>query len=398
MPKTLKRWMLMCGAAALLGTVMSIAPSEPAQAQFGISIHGIGINFGHRYRGPRYGSRHRAPRGKVRSNDDDNSSSNDNAGRSSKTETVLASLGAPSSAEQGRVLKGISASPVLGVVGSTKDLTEVGKPISRETERDYTAGIELIIKAVEQARDKRLTTPGDVTAHSLEQSLERAYKNAKLDEFERFLAESWTSERIRVMILNRVLVDLNSLIGTSTRGNTGGNAPMEALDSLVSRAAEAVYRRVFETSELLAASRASTQFIQRLYQSSAGAVDDRTREVADSLVKRGSSATIARYEGLLRSDENSYAYRYRAQRIIYDCLSKNMERLSSNETSTKTPEEMQNKITEISAETCDAWLAYQFGTPGQKLKPQPPMPLRAVWTEKGPKDDPSMYGRSLSTF
>lgn len=393
----LKRWLVTCGAVALVGAAMNVGSPEPAQAQFGISIGGfpIGINLGRGYRGSRYGGRHRGSRHGARRKDDDASSNDDNS-RPSKGEKdkVLASLGAPSSNEQSRVLKDISASPVLGVVGSTKDLNEVGTPTSKEKDRDYTAGIEAIIKRFENAQDKRITTPGDVTAHGIEQSLEKAIKNAKLDEFERFLAESWTSERMRVMILDRVYTDMNSLF----RGNTRGNAPMEALDSLIQRAAEAVYRRIFETSELLAANRASTQFIQRLYQASAGAIDDQTREIADSLVKRASSGTLARYDGLLRNDENSYAFRYRAQRIVYDCLSENMERLSSGETRVATAGEIEQRIAKASASTCDVWLANQFGKPGEKLKPQKPMPLRVVWSVNGPKDDPSMYGRSLSTF
>src|SRR5205807_1008771 len=80
-------------------------------------------------------------------------------------------------------------------------------------------------------------------------SLERAVKNAKLDVFERFVNEAWTSERLRVLILERVLSDLPPLF----EGTNRGKAPMEALDSLIQRSADAVYRRIFETSELLAA-------------------------------------------------------------------------------------------------------------------------------------------------
>ena len=95
-------------------------------------------------------------------------------------------------------------------------------------------------------KDKRVTTPGDVTQHGIEQSLERAIKNAKLDRFESFLGENWSSERLRTKVLDRVLAELDSLF----KGNSRGYAPMQELDSLIDRAAQSTYRRVFEVSEL----------------------------------------------------------------------------------------------------------------------------------------------------
>ena len=88
-----------------------------------------------------------------------------------------------------------------GVVGSTKDLPGGRpEPQSKEDDRDYTQALERIIKRLRaRRRTSACTTPGDATAHGIEQSLMRAIKAAKLDEFERFAAESWTSERIRVL-------------------------------------------------------------------------------------------------------------------------------------------------------------------------------------------------------
>ena len=81
-----------------------------------------------------------------------------------------------------------------------------------------------------------------MTAYAIERSLDTAFKNAKLDQFERFVNEAWTSERLRVLILGRVLIDLPLF-----DGNNRGRASMEALDGLIQRAAEATYRRIFET-------------------------------------------------------------------------------------------------------------------------------------------------------
>ena len=79
-------------------------------------------------------------------------------------------------------------------------------------------------------------------------------------------------------------------------------------------------------SELLAANRAANQFIQRLYQTTSGRVDPKTLEVADTLVRRGASPTLANYNLLLSKDDQGYTFNYRAQRIVYDCLSAHCKR------------------------------------------------------------------------
>ena len=109
---------------------------------------------------------------------------------------------------------------------------------------------------------------------------------------------------------------------------------------------------------------------------------------------------MARYDTLLSVDDNSYAYHYRAQRIIYDCLSENIERISRGELRVATAEEMEQRIKKASAAECDPWLASQFGTPGpgSRVKAQPPVPLRVVWSGSGPIDDPSMYNARANKF
>jgi hypothetical protein len=127
-------------------------------------------------------------------------------------------------------------------------------------------GIKTIIDKFTSNQDlpenRRVTTPGDVTAHAIEQSLDAAIKNAKLGTFETFLGENWTGERLRVKVLEQVLAEIDRLF----EGNNRGYAPMGQLDNLIQHAAQSTYRRVFEVSELLAANRSSALFMQRLYQ------------------------------------------------------------------------------------------------------------------------------------
>jgi len=398
--------LLSCGIAALIAAALVGRP-EPAQAQFGISIGGfpIGINI-HGYRGYRGGyrggRRHRGSPGNAEDRADDSA-------RPGKPEKVVASAGAPSSTEQTKVLQQIASSAVVSDVGSTKDLNEVGQQsvAQKDRNRDYTLRITEIIDAFKKAEKKgrddarnearregrsgdlRDLTSGDVTAHAIEQSLDRAVKNAKLDTFERFVNEAWTSERLRVAILERVQAELSPLF----EGNNRGKAPMEALDSLIQRAGEQVYRRIFETSELLAANRSSSQFMQRLYQAHGALVDSELRESADAMLYKASLSALARYETAMRRDANGYALRYRAQRIVFDCLSENTEKLTSSERKRATLGEIEYRIANASTSICANWLEEQFGSEKGELKPQKPMPIRVIWSAEGPKDDPSMYGR-----
>lgn len=400
-----KGWLVTCGLAALVAAAF-VGQPEPARAQFGISIGGFGINL-HGYRGYRGsrgyrgGRRHRGSRdggGEETSQKDDS-----RPGKPDKADKVVASAGAPSSTQQTEVLKKIASSAVVTDVGSTKDLNEVGQQkVANDKNRDYTTKIAEIIlefkqqekKGRDQARhesrgETRELTAGDVTAHAIEQSLEKAVKNAKLDVFERFVNEAWTSERLRVLILTKVFADLRPLFD----GNNRGKAPMEALDSLIQRDAEAIYRRIFETSELLAANKSSALFMQRVYQTHGALVDNDLRESAGGMLAKASLAAVARYETAMRRDANGYALRYRAQRIVFDCLSDNVEKITSSETKIATVGEIESRIANASTSLCSAWLENQFGSEKGDLKLQKPMPMRVIWSEEGPKDDPSMYGR-----
>ena len=310
------------------------------------------------------------------------------------TKEVVASLGALSGPEQIEVLAKIDQTEVVKVVGTTKALDEVGKTVSNDEGRDYTKKITAIVahfkELAEKADDK---ARGDITEHAIEQSLDKAFKNAKLDTFESFLGENWSAERLRVMVIERVDVELPRL----SNGNNQGNTPMDALDRLIQRAAESVYRRIFETSELLAANRGSALFVQRLYQTHGRLVDGQLREVTDHLITQASSAAVAKFEAQMRRDENGFALRYRAQRIVFDCLSENVVKITSSETAIATVGEIERRMLDTSTSTCVSWLDKQFGT-GDSVNPQKPMPLRVVWSASGPKDDPSMYGRAAGSF
>ncbi|HEY6259564.1 MAG TPA: hypothetical protein VIY51_27630 [Xanthobacteraceae bacterium] len=396
-------WKATCCGAALLALGSFMAP-EPAHAQFGgislggggrirLNLGGLGIGIGGGGGGG--GERHsRSSRRESSSGDDSSSQSTSNSKSDARNERVLASIGAPPSSVQTAVLKSVVSSGLLGVVGSTQDLSKVGQTSSKDDDRDWTGRIQRIVDRFKREQDKRITTPGDVTEHAIEQSLDSAFKNAKLDTFESFLGENWSAERLRVRILDRVWAELPHLFD----GNNRGNAPMQDLNNLIQHAAESVYRRIFEVSELLAANRSSALFVQRLYQTHGALVDDQLREAADGMIVKASNAAIGKFEGALRRDENGFALRYRAQRIVFDCLSENVDRITSSETSIATAGEIEHRIDTTARAECTAWLENQFGTQARGVNPQVPMPLRVIWSASGPKDDPSMYSRPRGTF
>ena len=114
-------------------------------------------------------------------------------------------------------------------------------------------------------------------------------------------------------------------------GNSRG-APMQELDQLIQHAAQATYRRLFELSELMAANRGSALFVQRLYQTHGSHANDQLREDATDMITHTANAAVGKFETALRQNENGYALRYRAERIVFDCLSDNVEKISSSET------------------------------------------------------------------
>jgi hypothetical protein len=304
---------------------------------------------------------------------------------------ALAALAPPTTSEEQAILKSVVPSQSLGAVGASDDLNQIGKDDNAEANRDYTGRIDDLIKRIQQAQNAQHSTKeGDVTEHAILEALETSIRDANLIKFETFLGENWSPERLRVMILDRVQNEIGSLFDGTNRGQV----TMNDLDLIIKKAANGVYARLFETSELLAANRSSTLFVQRLYQTHGDLVSGEVRETAEQLLLDASASGVAPLEPLLRRDPNAFALRYRAQRIIYDCLSDNVEEISSSESGMANSAEISKGVLDVTQQQCAKWVAAQLLEGGGKIKPQDPMPLRVIWTADGPKDDPSMYGRA----
>ena len=305
---------------------------------------------------------------------------------------ALATLAPPTTQEEQVILKSLRPGKSLGAVGASDDLDQIGKDQNVDANRDYTTRIDDVIKRIQQAQSAQHSTKeGDVTEHAILEALNTSIHDAKLFRFETFLGENWSPERLRVMILDQVLNELGGLFDGTNRGAV----TMNDLNSIISKSARNVYSRLFETSELLAANRSSTLFLQRLYQTHGDLVNGDVRESAEQLLAEASAAGVAPLDPSLRRDPNAFALRYRAERIIYDCLTDNVEAMTSSESGMAPSAEINKHVLEVTDQQCAKWASAQLIDPDGKVRPQDPMPLRVIWTSKGPNDDdPSMYGRA----
>jgi hypothetical protein len=304
---------------------------------------------------------------------------------------ALASLAPPTTQQEQAMLKSVTPSQSLGTVGASDDLDQIGKDEDVEAGRDYTGRIDQLIKRIQVAQNAQHSTKeGDVTEHAILEALESSIRESNLTKFETFLGENWSPERLRVMILDRVENEIGGLFDGTNRGAV----TMNDLDLMIKKAAKNVYARLFETSELLAANRSSTLFVERLYQTHGDLVNGEVRESAEQLLADAAASGVEPLEPSLRRDPNAFALRYRAQRIIYDCLSDNVEAISSSESGMATPAEISKGVRDVTKEQCAKWVSAQLIGEDNKVKPQEPLPLRVIWSAEGPKDDPSMYGRA----
>ena len=302
---------------------------------------------------------------------------------------------APTAAEQQATLRSVTLSHSLRSAGASGDADQIGEDEKAEANRDYTSRVDDLIARIKQAHSAQHSTMKlDVTEHAILESLETSIREANLVKFETFLDENWSAERLRIMILDRVQNEIGTLFEGANRDDT----TMNNIDQIIRKAADNVYARLFEMSELLAANRSSALFVQRLYQTHGDFLDDEVRKSADQSLSDASASGVAPLEPLLQGNPNSFALRYRAERIIYDCLSDNVEAISSIDSGVATWREIIKGVADVTQQQCSKWLSAQLIGADGKIKSQDPMPQRAVWSAQGPMDDPSMYERATDHF
>jgi hypothetical protein len=191
------------------------------------------------------------------------------------------------------------------------------------------------------ARDDRAGKASEisqVTAGEVTREAEEAYKQERLYDFERLAGELWTRERLIVRIIDRSRLELPPYFqGVGAKGPS-----MEDLKKVFARVAREVYSRGLEVSEVAGVSQSFDRFIRTIYEKSGksnlhlwtdGADGRYERFVTAALgavprqkfIKEGASQAIDPL-GL----ERQFKFRFRARRVIFDCLSSNYVSLVGN--------------------------------------------------------------------
>ena len=301
----------------------------------------------------------------------------------------LAKLAPPSAHDQMALLKNVNASDSLGAVGSSDDQDTSNNAATDEAERDYTTMVDQLMQTLKQ-RIGDSDHQGDVTETAVMDALTEAILQAKLARFETFIGENWSAERLRSLIIKRVSDEMGGLF----EGNNRGAVSMADLDMMIKKAAREVYGRLFETSELLASNRSATLFVQRLYQARGDLVKGDVREDTEELLLKASSDGVSHFQDKFARADHPYTLIYRAKRIIFDCLSDNVELITASGAGMASTAEIEKRLLNADKNQCQKWVSNQMMGPDGGLKQQEPLPLRVIWTSEGPKDDPSMYGHA----
>lgn len=320
---------------------------------------------------------------------------------------VLASL-APPSTRQSAILKQIVPVGIVGAVGISADPTAVRRTDNKDAERDYSSRIQAFLASFREAQKRDGSgQSADVTLISLERIIDTHFQRSGLEEFSKFQGENWSSERLKVMLLNRARDELR---GASVGSRDGSS--LDELGLVIEKAAASVFRQMFETSEMLASNRSSTDFVEKLYQKSSAKISSAgVREDVEIDLNAAARQLAEDYERIWQRDDNVFALRYRAQRIVFDCLASDdhvaliSKDVGAQDGAMPPRDVLRERIGVTVRSQCAQWLDAQFvegrqtadgqalsGTRSaldnrSRLVPQRPVSLRAVWTASGAVED-----------
>ncbi len=371
-----------CLVGACAFALSSLIATTPARAQFGLDTFLRQLFGGNDHHHPHHPHHHRPA---SDSDDDDTVSS---AFPDDEEMRELAKL-APPAREQLALLKNVNASNSLGAVGSSDTEAGSGNTAIDKADRDYTVMVDQLMQTL-RSKLSDSGQQGDVTETAVLDALTEAIQQAKLERFETFIGENWSAERLRGMIIKRVSDEIGGLF----EGNNRGAVSMADLNSMIKKSAREVYARLFETSELLAANRSATLFMQRLYQARGDLVKGNVREDTEELLRKASSEGVAHFQYVYSHADHPYTLIYRTQRIIFDCLSDNVDSIAGSGSSAASIAEIETRLIETERKQCTKWVVNQMLGVDGGVRPQIPLPLRVIWTAGGPKEDPSMYGHA----
>jgi hypothetical protein len=176
----------------------------------------------------------------------------------------------------------------------------------------------------------------EVTAGQVGELVEEAYKEARLDKFDRLPFEMWSHDRLTVFVLRQARFHIAPYFD-----GVGAKGPSEDdLRKVFLKSAQEVYARALEMAEVMGVSHSFDRFIAKIYETSASGDESLTTTGADYRYERMMSGVLDKpWLSLLffaagekqasgpLSQERQYQLRFRARRALYDCLSSGYERL-----------------------------------------------------------------------
>jgi hypothetical protein len=295
----------------------------------------------------------------------------------------------------------------LGNVGVEEEIDTARLDQGREQNRDYSTALKSLFTKIginerNSTRDGSSSlAQGDVTQHAVDRSVAKAYEVANLATFEQFKDEQWTQERFRVAMLERAQAEVPGLLF----GNNFRRVEMDTIDEMIGRAARSIYKRALETSELIAVNQATARFTRALYELYGPLENDNLRAGVEEMLLGANHSAFADYEERFVRSEYGVILRYRAERILNDCLTSNIEDIVSKKGEPLTKELMIDRVEELARGECRNWVVNALGDPKKPTskeddeKALKPLPVRAVWVSPGkPRTDASMFGRASGSF
>ena len=290
----------------------------------------------------------------------------------------------------------------LGTVGVEEEIDTGRVDQGREHNRDYSTAVKALFRKIgitEQTNTRdgsSALTQGDVTQHAVDRSVAKAYESANLATFEQFKDEQWTQERFRVAMLERARAEVPGLLF----GNNFRRVEMDTIDEMIRRSGRAIYKRALETSELIAVNQATARFTRALYELYGPLEHENLRAGVEEMLLGANRLAFADYEERFVRSEYGVILRYRAERILNDCLTSNIEEIVAKKDEPLTKELMIDRVEELARGECRNWVVNALGDPKatdgkEDEKVLKPLPVRAVWMAPGmPKTDVSMFVRA----
>ena len=169
-----------------------------------------------------------------------------------------------------------------------------------------------------------------VTIGEVKRAVEAAYKSEHLDQFEKFAGELWTRDRLMVRILQQSRKELDVYFqGVGVKG-----VSMDDIKGIFVKSAQHVYGQALQIAEMMGVSYSFDRLIRTVFEHSGageeanqGATansDGRYERLVTSVVDTGLRYGFVGEDAAGSSEvqllDRQFTYRFRARRVIYDCI------------------------------------------------------------------------------